>query len=261
MYGKIFGQLLTSSLTQREPIDVRGVFFMLIAAADKKGCVAGIDEAIARVINVPVDIFSRALAALMRPDAESQSPAEGGRRVIRLEPGPGLFLVNYQKYSGIGNDEERRAYLRQKQAECRARKREKAETASTPPKAPKEPDHMYHPDSRTALHWLNEKSGKHFRETDTNLAIISNRLKEQGVDIAGIKTMIDRQCKRWLGTDQAEYLRPETLFGKTKFDSYYAAKDQPYATHQSRNKQNTDRNVGTLNEGRAADYEGVGKVG
>lgn len=39
--------------------------------------------------------------------------------------------------------------------------------------------------------------------------------------------MIDRQCQRWMGTSQEEYLRPETLFGKQKFDSYYAAKDLP----------------------------------
>jgi uncharacterized phage protein (TIGR02220 family) len=85
----------------------------------------------------------------------------------------------------------------------------------------------YHPDSRTALHILNESSRRHFRETDANLSIISHRLKEPGVDIAGVRRMIERQCARWLNTEQAEYLRPETLFGKTKFDGYYASRDLP----------------------------------
>jgi uncharacterized phage protein (TIGR02220 family) len=85
----------------------------------------------------------------------------------------------------------------------------------------------YHKDSRTALHLLNEGSGKHFRETDSNLAFISARLSEQGVTIDGVRQMIARQCQRWNGTKDAEYLRPETLFNKTKFDGYYAAKDQP----------------------------------
>lgn len=86
---------------------------------------------------------------------------------------------------------------------------------------------IYHPQSRTVLHYLNEKSGRHFRETDTNLGFISARLSEKGVSLHGVLQMIDRQCVRWLGSEQEEYLRPETLFNKTKFDNYYAAKDAP----------------------------------
>lgn len=85
----------------------------------------------------------------------------------------------------------------------------------------------YHKDTRTVLHLLNEASGKGFREVDSNLRIISQRLRENGVDLEGIRLMILRQCKRWLNTSQAEYLRPETLFAKTKFDGYYAARLEP----------------------------------
>lgn len=88
----------------------------------------------------------------------------------------------------------------------------------------------YHRDTRTVLHWLNEASQKHFRETDPNLSIISARLNEPGVALDGVKEMIERQCKKWMRTDMQDYLRPETLFGKTKFDGYYAAKDQPLLT-------------------------------
>ena len=92
---------------------------------------------------------------------------------------------------------------------------------------------IYSPESRIALHWLNEKSGRHFRETESSLAPINARLKEPDVDIAGVKLMIERQCARWKGTPQEEYLRPETLFGKQKFDSYYAAKDLPVVEQKS----------------------------
>lgn len=85
----------------------------------------------------------------------------------------------------------------------------------------------YSPESRVALHYLNEKSGKHFRECESSLAPINARLKEKGVDIAGVKKMIERQCQQWKGGKLEEYLRPQTLFGKEKFDGYYAAKDQP----------------------------------
>lgn len=86
---------------------------------------------------------------------------------------------------------------------------------------------IYSPETRVALFYLNEKSGRSFRESESSLSVIQARMKEIGVDIHGVKKMIDRQCSRWLGTTQEEFLRPATLFGKEKFDSYYAAKDLP----------------------------------
>lgn len=77
------------------------------------------------------------------------------------------------------------------------------------------------------LVFLNEKTGRAFRPTESNLKFIEARLSESGVDAEGCKVMINRQCARWMGTDQANYLRPETLFNKTKFDDYYSAKDLP----------------------------------
>lgn len=85
----------------------------------------------------------------------------------------------------------------------------------------------YSPDSRVALHWLNEKSGKRFRECESSLAPIQSRLDEPEVDIEGVKLMIERQCAMWKDTEMAEYLRPETLFRKSKFESYYAARELP----------------------------------
>lgn len=120
---------------------------------------------------------------------------------------------------------------------------------------------MFHPDSRTCLFILNEACGKHFRETDSNLAVISARLNEGGVDVAGVRLMVTRQCKRWLNTDQAEYLRPETLFGKTKFDGYYAAREQPiHENHPRNNRPSSDRNSNNSNSKVIGQYDGVGKV-
>lgn len=96
-----------------------------------------------------------------------------------------------------------------------------------PKQRPAEVEKAYHPEARTVLHLLNQGSGKSFREVDSNLSLIHARLSEPGVDLEGVKKMVKRQCARWKGTAQEEYLRPETLFNKTKFDAYYAAKDQP----------------------------------
>lgn len=123
MYAKLFAQVVSSSLTHNETIEVRGVFFMMLAIADREGNVPGVDRSIARLINVPVEVFERAVERLMSPDSESQSPDEDGRRIVRLEAGKGYRIVNYEKYSGIVTDAERRTYFRLKQQEHRQRKR------------------------------------------------------------------------------------------------------------------------------------------
>lgn len=84
-----------------------------------------------------------------------------------------------------------------------------------------------HPDTESVLDYLNQRAGRKFRRVPPNLSIISMRLSEPDVTLDGVKAMIDRQVTRWSGTTQAEYLRPETLFNRTKFDSYYASKDEP----------------------------------
>lgn len=83
-------------------------------------------------------------------------------------------------------------------------------------------------DARKVLAHLNASTGRNFRETDSNLKLIRGRLLEAGVDVGGCLQMIDRQCAKWLKDPKmAEYLRPETLFGKLKFDSYYSARSLP----------------------------------
>ena len=95
----------------------------------------------------------------------------------------------------------------------------------------------YHRDSRTVLFYLKEATGTNFREVDSNLKFISQRLKEPDVTLDGIKLMIDRQCRKWKGTEWEQYLQPSTLFNETKFESYYAAREQPILTNDKPEKQ------------------------
>jgi uncharacterized phage protein (TIGR02220 family) len=81
--------------------------------------------------------------------------------------------------------------------------------------------------ARVLLHLLNQATGRNFRECDSSLTPIIQRLSEPDVDVEGCKIMINRQVAMWKGTSMEEFLRPETLFGKTKFNGYYAGKDQP----------------------------------
>lgn len=75
--------------------------------------------------------------------------------------------------------------------------------------------------------YLNEKTertGKdRYSSTSTKTkTLIKSRLKEK-YELEDFKTVIDKKCKEWLGTDMEKYLRPETLFGN-KFESYLKQK-------------------------------------
>lgn len=80
----------------------------------------------------------------------------------------------------------------------------------------------YREESKIVLAFLNEKSGKKFREVDATLGMIEARLKS-GVEIQECKSLIARKVREWT-TDpiMSKFIRPETLFNKTKFESYLA---------------------------------------
>jgi uncharacterized phage protein (TIGR02220 family) len=118
-------------------------------------------------------------------------------------------------------------------------------------------------EARVVIHFLNETVRRSFRETESNLTSIRARFQEGGVDLDGVKKMILRQKALWSEDPKmSEYLRIETLFAKSKFDSYYAAKDLPARVQNSGNAgaSGVDRNRGTTNARTIGQYDGVGKV-
>ena len=69
------------------------------------------------------------------------------------------------------------------------------------------------------IDYLNEKAHTNYRSNSkTTIRHINARLNE-GYTLSDFKQVIDNRCATWLGTDMAQYLRPETLFG-SKFESY-----------------------------------------
>jgi uncharacterized phage protein (TIGR02220 family) len=78
------------------------------------------------------------------------------------------------------------------------------------------------PDAMEILNYLNFKAGKSFRPVEAHIKMIAARLKEAGVTVEGVRQMIDSKCNAWLTDDKmGQYLRPQTLFNKTKFANYY----------------------------------------
>ena len=79
------------------------------------------------------------------------------------------------------------------------------------------------------ISYLNEKAGRAYKNTDSNIKFLSARLKD-GFTVDDIKRVIDLKVKQWIGTEYEKYLRPETLFNATKFASYEQEKPKQQKT-------------------------------
>lgn len=82
-------------------------------------------------------------------------------------------------------------------------------------------------DIKDVLNHLNMVTGRRF-ETDKE---IKARLKTYTVD--DLKSVIDYKAREWMGTDMQKYLRPQTLFNKTKFEGYWNDSQQMVPTNQT----------------------------
>ena len=72
--------------------------------------------------------------------------------------------------------------------------------------------------------YLNEKTGSTFTiKNNSNLELILARIKD-GYSFSDFKIVIDTKCDDWLTSDWEKYLRPITLFNKTKFETYLNTK-------------------------------------
>lgn len=121
MYAKVFEQIFDSSIA--EDYEVRHVFMDLLAMADLNGVVDKTLGAVARRTNVPREIVERAIAELCKPEPESRTKVEGGRRLVLLDEHRdwGWRIVNYEFYRGIQNEEERRNAWKYSKREQRAK--------------------------------------------------------------------------------------------------------------------------------------------
>lgn len=72
------------------------------------------------------------------------------------------------------------------------------------------------------LQHLNAKAGTNYRPSGKDAQRHINARLAEGFTVEDFKTVIDKKCAEWLGTDYEQYLRPATLFG-TKFESYLNA--------------------------------------
>lgn len=90
------------------------------------------------------------------------------------------------------------------------------------------------PETAEVLAYLNQKVKRNFK----NPGDIPARLKDYSVQ--DCKTVIDKKCAEWLGTDLARHLDPVTLFRPSNFDRYLNQVDPAPQEKYNPNKSATD---------------------
>ena len=73
------------------------------------------------------------------------------------------------------------------------------------------------------ISYLNEKAGTKYKPSSAKSREKIDARLNDGFTLEDFKTVIDKKCAEWIGTEWEKFLRPETLFG-TKFESYLNAK-------------------------------------
>lgn len=66
---------------------------------------------------------------------------------------------------------------------------------------------------------LNMRAGTKYKSNTTKTKQLINARLNEGFTLEDFKTVIDKKCVEWCGTEFEKYIRPNTLFG-TKFESY-----------------------------------------
>lgn len=70
------------------------------------------------------------------------------------------------------------------------------------------------------IEYLNKKANTQYKpKSGTTIQLISGRLSE-GFTKEDFLKVIDNKVEHWKNTEQEQYLRPITLFSKSKFESY-----------------------------------------
>lgn len=112
-------------------------------------------------------------------------------------------------------DNERNAQVGEKQKEI-AREPEVNREVD---KIREDKTHTCSGEAEAIISYLNEKTGRDFHLTDSNLKFVSGRLGE-GYSAEDLRKVVDAKVKDKWFIENKKFLRPETLFNATKFQTY-----------------------------------------
>ena len=232
MYNKLFTKILDSTIWLEDDA-TRLVWITFLAVMDEDGFVAlSAPGNVAIRARVTLEAAETALKALESPDRADPSQDHDGRRIERVPYG--WMVLNAAKYRDIIKRVDSREKTRLRVAKHRASNAHVTQrngfvtpsvsvsntetgksTVGLKPdlKAPRK-------EAIEILAFLNEKTGRNYQPVPANIDMILARLKE-GNSIEDCRAVIAKKCREW-GPDEkmTQYLRPATLFNRTKFAQY-----------------------------------------
>lgn len=126
-YTKLFNSILASTIWRADD-KTRIVWITLLAMAGKDGVAECSIPGLADLARVSVDDCRTAVMELQQPDPDSRTKEYEGRRITPVDGG--FQILNHGKYREKLNADQRREYMRIKQAEFRARKKTSTKVAN-----------------------------------------------------------------------------------------------------------------------------------
>lgn len=245
MYGKIFDSMYTGTLYGHWEAIV--TFQQMIVLADADGVIDITPAAISARTSIPLEIITKGIEVLEAPDEHTRTPGHEGRRLERLDAHRpwGWHIVNHEKYKLLIDADTVREQNRERQRRHRAVKAVNTPSRSvTPSNASNASSRHTDTDTDTdtpkvnntvglkpdikalrkaaieTLAFLNEKTGRTYQPVPANIDMIVARLKE-GATPGDCRAVVEKKCLAWSKDDKmAPYLRPATLFNRTKFAQY-----------------------------------------
>lgn len=147
-----------------------------------------------------------------------------------------VTIPNWGKHQNLDQMEARKKYMANYMRGYREKQREKLPPGEVDSKANsksnnkanvseadkrrKEEDKKREDIYISVISHLNEKAGTNYRaSSQATRELINGRLSE-GFTVDDFKKVIDKKCAEWKGGEMEKYLRPETLFKRSKFESY-----------------------------------------
>lgn len=106
-YTPAFESIYTGSLHGQWP--TAAVWASLLPLIDSRGRIDMSFQAIATMTGWPIDLLRQGIAKLEEPDADSRSPAEEGRRLVKIDPARswGWRVVNHGLYKERAREKQR----------------------------------------------------------------------------------------------------------------------------------------------------------
>ena len=217
------------------PLETQAFYFHLSMRADDEGFVNN-PKKIARMIGVGEDSLKLLILKNFIIPFESGIVVIRHWKIHNYIRGDRMTETNYKNERSLLSIDDNGAYSLENLAECQPVSNQLttncqpvAVQMSAQDRIGKDrigKDNTYSAEIVEIVGYLNQKANTRYRAgSDSTKKHIHARLND-GFTVDDFKTVIDKKCAEWIGTQWEKFLRPETLFG-SKFESYLNANLNP----------------------------------